>query len=157
MRREALPLAYRETAFRLDDMVDVLKLLIAIGKTGRDNIESLEFPWWSQADTECKWDEAPTFEDHNLTLPALHVERCVRLLGQCKRLRFLRLHFESDLMQQISLGAFRSDPGIRELCSTCRVESLEIWSMGNESLDDNHLAKWMRTKMEGSCREGGRD
>ena len=42
MRQEALPLAYRRTIFRVDDMNDLVKLLIAVGRIGRDNIESLD-------------------------------------------------------------------------------------------------------------------
>ncbi len=42
MRQEALPFAYRRTVFNLDDIDDLIKLLIAIGDIGRDNIESLE-------------------------------------------------------------------------------------------------------------------
>ena len=42
MRQEALPLAYRRTIFHLNDMDDFVKLLIAVGKIDRDNIESLE-------------------------------------------------------------------------------------------------------------------
>jgi len=40
-RQEALPLAYRRTVFHLDDMDDLIKLLIAVGIVGRNNIESL--------------------------------------------------------------------------------------------------------------------
>ena len=42
MRQEALPIAYRRTVFHLDDMDDLIKLLAAVGRVGRDNIESLE-------------------------------------------------------------------------------------------------------------------
>merc|ERR1711939_1302572 len=50
MRQEALPLAYRRTVFHLDDMDDLIRLLIAVGDIGRDNIESLELAWQSRAD-----------------------------------------------------------------------------------------------------------
>ncbi len=63
MRREALPLAYRRTTFILDDLDDVIKLLIAIGQVGRDNIESLQFPWESRADMELTRESVPGSDD----------------------------------------------------------------------------------------------
>lgn len=41
MRKEALPFAYRSTSFRVDDLDDVIKLLMAVGRVGCDNIELL--------------------------------------------------------------------------------------------------------------------
>lgn len=155
MRQEALPLAYRKTTFHLDDMDDLLKLLIAVGETGRDNIESLDFPWESRSDSECKWDEDPD-SDHFLTLPHLHVMKCVQLLKQCKRLRFLGLYFESELIRKMTPDAFKADSGIQELCSL-RIERVEIMSLSHESLGQCRLAKWLKEEMEDSRRlEGGR-
>lgn len=54
MRQETLPLAYRRTVFHLNDMNDLIKLLIAVGKIGRDSIESLKLTWKSRVDSECK-------------------------------------------------------------------------------------------------------
>jgi len=54
MRQEALPFVYRSTVFQLDDMDDLIKLLIAVGQIGRDNIESLELVWESRTDSERK-------------------------------------------------------------------------------------------------------
>lgn len=54
MRQEALPLAYRRTHFQLADTDDLVKLLVAAGTVGRDNIESLELTWESKADSELK-------------------------------------------------------------------------------------------------------
>ena len=42
IRQEALPIAFRRTVFHLDDMDDLIKLLVAVGRFGRENIESLE-------------------------------------------------------------------------------------------------------------------
>ncbi len=148
MRQEALPLVYQSTVFHLDDMNDLIKLLVAVGQTGRDNIESLEFPWESRTDMECKWDEAPDSEDHFLTLPTLHVTECVQLLKQCKRLRFLRLYFESELILEMGLDAFKADPGIQGLCSVRGIERVEIWSLGYEPLEQCCLAKWLKEEME---------
>ena len=106
MCQEALPLAYRRTVFHLDDLDDLSKLLIAIGDIGRDNIESLELAWQSRTDFECQWAEALVPNEYSLTLPTLHVAKCVQLLKQCKSLRFLRLCFERDLVLGMSPDAY---------------------------------------------------
>jgi hypothetical protein len=147
MRQEALPLAYRATTFHLDDMDDLLKLLIAVGETGRNNIEALSFPWESRSDLECKWEESPDSDDHSLTLPDLHVMECVQLLKQCKRLRYMRLYFEGDLIQGIAPEIFKSDSGIQELRSI-RVKKVEIWSLGHESLEHSSLIQWLIKGMD---------
>jgi hypothetical protein len=102
MRQEALPRAFRSTLFRLDDMDNLIKLLIAVGYVGRDNIELLEFTWESKTDFDLQWTEAPTSTEHLPTLPVLHVASCVQLLSQCKNLKFLRLFFDSDLLSRNS-------------------------------------------------------
>ncbi|KAF2820912.1 hypothetical protein CC86DRAFT_304094, partial [Ophiobolus disseminans] len=112
MRQEALPLAYRTTSFHLDDLDDLLKLLIAVGDSGRQNIESAYFPWESRSDLERKWDETPDADDHSLQLPNLHVAECVKLLEQCRRLRFIRLYIEHNLMDAVDPEVFKTDPGI---------------------------------------------
>jgi hypothetical protein len=48
MRQEALLLAYQRTIFR-SEMDDLVKLLMAVGKVGRENIEILDLVWESQA------------------------------------------------------------------------------------------------------------
>jgi hypothetical protein len=135
-------------------MNDLIKLLIAVGQTGRDDIESLEFPWESQADSECKWDEFPDSDDHFLTLPTLHVTKCVQLLKQCKRLKLLHIHFESELMLKMPIGSFKADPGIRGLCSIRGIERVEIWSLGNEPLGQCCLAKWLKETIKDSGKGG---
>lgn len=154
MRQEALPLAYRRTVFHLDDMDDFVKLLIAVGKIGRDNIESLELTWESRAGSELKWDETTQSEDRFLTLPTLHASKCVQLLKLCKRLEFLRLYFESDLISNISSDAFKSNPGIRELCSVRGIKKVQIWDLGNEPIEQLGLAKWLKGEI-GSHEEEG--
>lgn len=143
MRLEILPFVYRTTTFCPEDLDDLLKLLIAAGELGRSNIESLCVPWMSKSDLECKWEERPDGDDHFLTLPALHVTECVGLLKQCKRLRFLRLYFESELIDVIAPKIFKADRGIRELRSV-QVENVEIWSLGHESLEHHPLVDWLR-------------
>lgn len=148
IRQETLPLAYRRTVFHLDDMDNLIKLLIAVGRIGRDNIESLELTWKSRADSELKWDQAPDSDNLFLMLPALHTVKCVQLLKQCKRLKFLRLYFESDLITDISPDTFKSDPGLRELCSIRGINKVQIWDLGHESIEQHGVVKWLKEEME---------
>jgi len=150
MRQEALPFAYRRTVFHFDDMDDLIKLLIAVGDIGRDNIESLELSWQSRTDTEFQWTEAPVRNEHSLTLPTLHVTKCVQLLKQCKRLRFLRLYFESDLILGMSPTACKADPGICELRSVRGIETIEICDFGCKPLEQCGFVKWLKEAMESS-------
>jgi len=156
MRQEALPLAYRRTLFHLDDMDDLIKLLIAVGDIGRDNIESLEFAWQSRTDSECQWAEAPVPNEYSLTLPALHVTKCVQLLKQCKSLRFLRLYFESELILGMSPNDYKADPGICGLCSVQGIKRVEIWNLGYEPLEQCGFVEWLKEAMESSG-GGGED
>ena len=71
--------------FCLDDIDELVKLLIAVDKIGRDNISSLEVTWQSPADAECQWDQDP-ISDPYLMLPTVHVEDCLQLLKRCNRL-----------------------------------------------------------------------
>lgn len=93
MREETLALAYRRTSFQLEDMDYFVKFAVSIGKVGRDNVESISFTWESRSDTECTNNDESDDEDRLIKLPSLHTMRCVQLLAQFKRLRFLRLFF----------------------------------------------------------------
>lgn len=117
IRQEALPIAYRRTFFRLDDIDDFIKVAISIGQIGRANIQSVEFSWDSRSDIRHRMDQNPGFEDDCSQLPTLHVPRCVQLLRECHRLEFLRLCFEPDMIASMSSLEFQADPGIRELSS----------------------------------------
>jgi hypothetical protein len=154
MRQEALPFAYRRTVFNLDDIDDLIKLLIAIGDIGRDNIESLELAWQSRSDSECQWAEAADPNEHSLTLPTLHVATCVQLLKQCKSLSFLRLYFESDLVLGMSPDVYKAHPGIYELCSLRGIERVEFWDLGHEPLEQCDFVKWLKEAMESPEEDG---
>ena len=113
------------TTFRLDDTDDLVKLLLVVGQIGRDNIQSLDFAWESNMDIEHGWGEAGA-DDPSLTLPSLHIPRCVKLLKQCKRLRFLRIRFDEDLVKTIHPETFKADPGIQALCSLQGIREAEV-------------------------------
>ncbi len=150
MRLEALPLAYRRTTFVLDDLDDVIKLLVAVGQVGRENIERLRFPWESITDLESTWKAglpSSSYED-SLKLPVLHASRCVQLLRQCKRLKYLRISFEEDLIWGVEPDDFMTDPGIKELCSLRGITRLEVWDLGDSSLEHGRVAKLLREKIE---------
>lgn len=148
MHQETLLLTYRRTIFHLNDMNDLIKLLIAIDKIDRDSIESLKLTWKSRVDSECKWNEALNSEDSSLTLSTLHVVKCVQLLKQCKRLTFLRLYFERDLINNIFSNVFKVDSEIRELCFVWEIERVEIWGLNYESLEQRDLVKWLKEEMK---------
>ncbi|KAF4622741.1 hypothetical protein G7Y89_g14288 [Cudoniella acicularis] len=147
IRQEALPLTYRRTVFHLDDIDDVIKLLIAVGDVGRDNIESLELAWQSRSDFECQWAEAPVPNEYSLTLPTLHVRKCVQLLSQCKNLKFLRLYFEREVIRGMSPDTYKSDPSIGELCSVRGIERVEIWDLSYEPLKCGFV-NWLKEVIE---------
>ena len=148
MRREVLPVAFRHTTFRLDDMDDAIRLLIAVGRTGRDNIEMLELPWDSETDGECRWERISDPERHLRTLPTLHVSRCVQLLTLCRRLKSLRLFLQKDTISSMPVSAFMANPGISALCSVRDIEEVSVWSLGFESLEDSCHAKMLKESME---------
>ncbi|KAF2010828.1 hypothetical protein BU24DRAFT_471882 [Aaosphaeria arxii CBS 175.79] len=151
MRQEVLHLAYQVTAFHLDDMDDLIKLLIAVGEMGRANITTIHFPWESRSDLECKWDENSVSDDNFLQLPALHVTTCIKLLKQCIKLRNLRIYFEGALIEGMDPKAFKTNPGIEALYSV-QVDNVEIWSLSDEPLGRYPLACWLKKGME---RRGG--
>lgn len=148
MRQEALPLAYRGTVFQLDDIDDLIRLLITVGKAGRENIESLDLDWESRMDSERKWEEDPDYEGPYLTLPTLHVAKCVQLLKQCKRLTTLRLYIESDIILNMPSDAYKTNPGIRELCSVRGIKRVDIWGLDHEPLEQHGLVKYLKREME---------
>ena len=150
IRSETLPFAYRFTTFQSDDSTELLRFLVVIGQIGRDNIQSLDFTWASNIDIQQGWDLYPAIEDPASMLPSLHIIRCVRLLGQCRKLRFLRIRFEEDLISTIRSEVFKADPGIRALCSIRKIRTVEICGAAEETLDDYSLAKWLRSELQRS-------
>ncbi|OJD10935.1 hypothetical protein AJ78_08185 [Emergomyces pasteurianus Ep9510] len=161
MRQEALPIAYRRTVFRLDDMDEFIKLAILIGRIGRDNIESLEFAWESRSDLDerCNNDNESlkALQCHDWLvseLPVLHISKCVQLLKQCKRLKYLCLYFESGVISSVSLDKFKADPGIRELCTVRGIERFESWGSWREPLEQYGCIRWLIEEMISSGKEG---
>lgn len=153
MRREALPLAYRSTMFRLDDMDELIKLLIAIGRIGRDNIESVEFAWQSIIDLEQQGSRAPNSTEDSLSLPTLHVGKCLQLLKQCKNLKSLRIFFDSDLVLDIPPDAYVPETGFHDLCLIRGIKRLEIWDLASEPLKQHIFVTKLREAMQSSHRE----
>lgn len=132
LRHETLPLAFRHTTFRLDDMDDLAKLFVAVGQIGRANIESLLFPWTSRSDIQSMWEKFPQAEDNHLKLPSLHVSTCMKLLHQCSRLRKIRILFDEELLRNISADEFKTNEGIQSLCSMQRFPHVEILGLDGD-------------------------
>ena len=134
IRSKTLPLVYRLTTFRSGDSTVLLALLMATREMGRVNIRALDFDWASDVDTKQGWNLYPAIKDPGLELPYLHIGCCVKLLGLCKRLQFLRIRFEEDLIGAISVQAFKVDPGIKALCSIQKIHTVEICGAAEETL-----------------------
>lgn len=148
IRQEALPIAYRRTFFRLDDIDDFIKVAISIGQIGRANIESVQFSWESRSDLYHGKHEYSEPDDNQSQLPALHVSRCVQLLKKCHRLAFLRIYFERHVLSNMSFADFQANTGIRELSSIRGIHRVQIESAFCEPLDDCELLKWLKRKLE---------
>lgn len=148
MRQEALPLAYRRTAFHcLDDMESFIRLAISIGEIGRRNIESLMFNWDSLSDLDHRFAQLPM--DDVVKLPFLHVPRCIKLLKQCRRLKSLVLVFNDNIVSKTSLEDLKADPGVRELCSVQGLDRVHLWD-GRGSPKFHDWAEWLKERMESS-------
>jgi hypothetical protein len=145
MRREALPFAYRKTNFKLDDMDEAVRLLIAVGSIGRDNITSLQFPWMSRVEIAHRWEVCPDAGDNDTRLPCLQVPSCIGLLRSCKRLAVLRICIEKDVIEDSSETQFITDPGLTAL-ATLGVRSFEILDSTEESLEKYRIVKRLQRK-----------
>lgn len=145
MRQEALPFAYRSIHFKFDDMDDFIKFALSVGRIGRNNVESLELFWLSSSDLEATSNP----EDIGLRLPCLHVSRCVQLLKQFNRLRYLRLVFDEETLSSTPFEDFKFDSGIRELSSIRGLRFIEVWGLNKGSLDSTfRCAKWLKQRLE---------
>ena len=144
MREEVLPFAYRVTSLRIDDINELIYVLIAIGNIGRQNIETIEVTWESNAE----WQQAPNSDDLSLTLPRLHVATCVQLLKQCSRLRCLRVLFENEIINDLLPSTFRNDPSLRELSSVRGLQCLDLCDLLRAPLKNLPLVLWLKEEME---------
>ena len=57
-------------------------------------------------------------------------------------------------MSNMPPDAFKSDPGIRELCSIRRTKGVQIWNLGYEPIEQYNLAKWLKGEQECPREEG---
>lgn len=150
IRREALPVAFQETAIRAVDLDGAVALLLAIGRIGRDNITSFQLGWDSYADNQIKWSLPEIPENVHLKLPSLHVPMCIDLLKQCPRLTHLTLVFPDFIMTDKPLSEFQSDPGIKLCCSLRNIKRLDIVEeIAEETLEDLPAAIWLKAEMLG--------
>ncbi|KAF3479940.1 uncharacterized protein GIQ15_06916 [Arthroderma uncinatum] len=152
IRREVLPLAFQNTLFYFDDMDDFIRFGVSIGSIGRRNITSLEFSWESKADL-CL---SPTVSDEDsllCRLPSIHVSRCISLLKQFRKLKRLRLWFDSEVLSNMSLDDFKMDPGIDKLCSLQGLKHVDILSFGVDPTACP-ISAWLKETMEHSTSIG---
>lgn len=123
------------TTFCLDDMDHTVKFLIAIGVAGRKNIKRLKFSWRSKAETATRerralWPEGSQSWSRR-RLPAMHASRCLRLLGDCWRLKELVVFIELNLRDPSLVKEFDDDPAVSALRGLCRMRriGLKIYSV----------------------------
>ncbi|KAH8729189.1 hypothetical protein BGZ61DRAFT_529436 [Ilyonectria robusta] len=153
IRQEALPFAYRNTHFYLDDVDDVVKFLVAIGHVGRSNITSLQFPWESLNDVWAKEEQLAYGNVSDPVLPFLHPLRCVQLLKECPRLRFLQISFDPCVFEYKSVDEFMADPGIASLSTLRGIRTLKMMEVAEANdettkpLDEQPAFKWLLEEM----------
>ena len=151
IREEALPVAYASTRFQFKYMEELIHFLLAIGRLGRRNIEALDITW-------------DTFTDHEFIdwryfipaevppkLPLLHAERCVGLLKQCERLKYLHVRLEEKVLNAVPMSFFEADPGILGLCSLPRIPEVEVTAhdrFGDEPEEILSHVVWLKEKMQ---------
>lgn len=159
MRQEALPIAYRRTFFRLDGIDEFIKVALAIGGIGRANIEAVEFAWESRSDFQHQVydDDGGDFDDLRIRLPTLHVQRCIQLLKECRRLKHLRLYFDEDIVSDTAFADLKDELGIKQLASCGWIKELDIQSLECTSLDQYEFVKWLKRKMESGDRQASGD
>ena len=150
MRHETLPLAYSKTCFRMDDMDDLIQLLVAAGVVGRENIKSLEFTWQSKSDFDVQCAEADNIDDFTPALPTLHAIKCVQLLKQCKNLKWLRICFDAEVVEDIDPRAYAVRTGIRDLSAMRAIERVDVCGLSYEALPQQNFAWRLKEFME--CR-----
>ncbi|KAK7954274.1 hypothetical protein PG996_015158 [Apiospora saccharicola] len=99
-----------------------------LGRMGRTNVESLAFTWQSNQNVAYILQRFPEKQLVGVleTPPILHVAECVRLLGECTRLRRVKITLEKCLTRNLSPEAFRADPGIIGLCSLRSFKEVTI-------------------------------
>ncbi|KAK0648695.1 hypothetical protein B0T16DRAFT_456153 [Cercophora newfieldiana] len=151
IRKEALPIAYCRTTFRLYNLDSAIKFLVAVGQIGRENIETLDLYWESTSEPAYNWD-TDAIERPPGKLPADTASTCIQLLQQCKRLRHLTLHFDGDLIQEIGFDAFRSDAGVEGLCSLQGLKMVDVQELGVKPLESD-FSKWLEGQMVDARKE----
>ncbi|KAM5357342.1 hypothetical protein ACJZ2D_016365 [Fusarium nematophilum] len=155
IRREALPLAYRNTTFSLDDLDGAVKFLVAIGQIGRSNLTALQFSWDSKNEFECRSAEDQQVNDGHPGLPATHAVRCVQLLKECRRLKWLQICMDRDMLEKQSREGFMADSGIAGLSTLKGIEKLELVDATQESLEGHPLMSefpcWKHGSDAGQC------
>lgn len=150
LRYEALPLAFRSTAGVVDTMDDLFKLLISLGRIGRANIESLEFGWLAKdADPFPSTSWGARFVNRVKRTQQFTVE-CVELLGQCKRLKEVRIRLEPEMALFTTYDKFKLEPGIQALSSLWATKPtgwITFLNLLGNPLGPTTLKHWFREAM----------
>ena len=151
IREEALPVAYASTRFQFRDMEDLVQFLLAIGRLGRRNIEALNITWTTFTDREFRDWRFFIGREVPPKLPSLHAERCIGLLKQCEKLKYLHVRLEEEVLNAVPMDFFEADPGIRGLCSLPRIPEVEVTAhdrFGDEPEEIFSHVVWLKEKMQ---------
>jgi hypothetical protein len=141
IRHEALPIAYQHTRFILDDMDDLMKLLVAVGEVGRDNIVSLELSWTSRSETASRLQEESNAGSDEASLPAMYASSCVELLHSCRRLRSVKVRIERDALGGKQEPLWTTDSGLNHLVTLDQTQTIELVDADDEPLALRIVAK----------------
>jgi hypothetical protein len=88
-------------------------------------------------------------KDVDLRLPSLHVSRCVQILKLFKKLGYLRLVLDAEILSTISCEDRKFDSGIRELSSLRGLQLVEVRGLNREPLESTFdCAKWLKETLE---------
>lgn len=150
IRMEALPTAFRSLSLAAMDIDELVRFLIVIGDIGRSNIESLSCYWESKSEMEIRWATDSNSSDPTLALPNLHVTKVGHLLRQCQRLRYLQLYLEEDSIRHMNLESFKTDSGVKELCTARKIERVEIFDFDHQRYEGNELTQWLKENIQKS-------
>ena len=145
IRSEALPITYRRTTFHLYNIESAIKFLIAIGRIGRENIETLHLAWDCTLEPTNNGDTSSEKGPSRLRLPPRITSTCIQLLKQCKRLRHLYLQFYEALVWEVGLDTFMADVATQDLDTLpSPVKKLEVEECGMVTVEYSSVAEWLK-------------
>ncbi|KAI9904422.1 hypothetical protein N3K66_000951 [Trichothecium roseum] len=174
VRADALAADYAATTLSAHTTDDLVKMLIAIGRVGRDNVRSLVITWVTKAERACgggsdsyngsgSWSGSVGGGGRGVSsrinsyyyphekLPAVNAGRSLELIELCPRLKRVEVWFPSKLMREVRPDMFMVDGGIKgivRLPSRLEVSICQRRGGAEDAVlgrgQGEWLVKWMR-------------